>query len=133
MSAIERKPSDKKKEVQPINPADDAMMVKEGLRNPLFVQDPEWSRKTLPEKAAAARMVKIKGLRASAPGKTLRTVKHRLVVHLKNLAQVEKFKTTYSEQLYVDQIVGYLHTTFDKLKGEILTVYYNGKIFPYSN
>jgi len=133
MSASEKKSSDKKKEMQPINPADDAMMVREGLRNPLFIQDPEWSRKTSPEKAAAKRVAKIKGLRASAPGKTIRTVKHRLVVHLKNPNQVEKFKTTYSEQLYADQVLGYLLTTFDKLKGEILIVYYNGKVFPYSN
>lgn len=132
MSAIEKKPSEKKKEMPPINPSDDAMMVREGLRNPLFVQNPEWHRKTLPERAAMSNMWKPKGYRASSPGKTRRTVQHRLVVHLKNLQKEVNFKTTYSEQLYKDQILGYLHSNFDRMLEEILVIYFDGKVFPFN-
>lgn len=131
MSA-ERTNTAKVSKVTPVNCTDDVMMEKEGLRLPLFKQDPEWSRKTLAEKKAMSRIYKIRGLRASAPGRTIRLAKHRITVHLKNLQQVPDFITTYSEMLYKDEIRDYMNTFFDKIRNEVKVVYFNGKVVPYN-
>jgi len=132
MSAEIKKVSEKKKsEISPVNTKDDALMVREGLRLPLFVQNPEWHKKTPQEKAELEMFPKIKGYRASAPSRTLRTCKHGLTVHLKNLKKVPDFKTTYSVKLYQDEILGYLHTFFDDMAEEVKVVYYHGKVFPF--
>lgn len=116
--------------VSPVDTSNDSQMVRYGIRPPVTFQDPEWHRKTRPEKEALRKVRKIKGLRASAPGRTVRTVKHNIVVHLKNLKKEVKFKTTYCDQIYKDQIINYLDANFGKMKDEVLVVYFNGKIFP---
>jgi len=134
MSAEIKKFSEKKKpEIQPVNTKDDALMIREGLRLPLFEQNPEWHKKTPQEKAELEMFSKIKGYRASAPSKTRRICKHGLTVHLKNLKKIPEFKTTYSVKLYQDEILGYLHTFFDSMLDEIKVIYYNGKKFPFQS
>lgn len=123
MSAKEQLP----KQYPPVDTANDAMMVREGLRPPLFIQNAEWHRKTLPEKIAMARIPKIKGLRASAPPKTIRTIPHRITVHLKNLKKEVGFKTTHSDMIYADQIFEFMKTFFGHMKSEVKVVYFNGK------
>lgn len=123
MSAKEQLP----KQYPPVDTANDAMMVREGLRPPLFIQNAEWHRKTLPEKAAMAYISKIKGLRASAPAKTIRTIPHRITVHLKNLKKEIGFKTTHSDMIYADQVADFMRTFFGNIKNEVKVVYFNGK------
>jgi len=132
MSAIIKKAADKKKsELPAVDTKDDALMIREGLRLPLFIQNPEWHKKTPQEKAELEMFSKIKGYRASAPSKVRRIAKHAIVVHLKNLKKEVSFKTTYSEKLFPDEILGYLHTFFDSMLDEVKVVYYHGKIFPF--
>lgn len=132
MSAIIKKQTEKKKsELSAVDTKDDAMMVREGLRLPVFIQDPEWHKKTPQEKAELEMFSKIKGYRASAPSKVRRIAKHAIVVYLKNLKKVPNFKTTYSEQLFSDEVFGYLHTFFDSMLDELKVVYYNGKIISF--
>jgi hypothetical protein len=136
MSAENKKEfSEKKKTEQlPVNCKNDYMMVKEGIRVPLFVQNPEWHKKTETERNELDREFlkkgKIKGYRASAPARTKRSIPQRIVVHLKNLKKVPDFKTTYSEVLYEDQILNYMEMCFKHMKEEILSVYFHGKLYP---
>lgn len=115
----------------PVDCSNDEMMVAEGIRVPILVRNPEWSKKTGPEKKALKRLKKIKGLRASAPGRTVRIAKHRITVHLKNLKKVPNFVTTYSAEIYPDEIRNYMNTFFDNMKEEVKIVYYNGKQISY--
>lgn len=115
------------KQYPPVDTKNDAMMVREGLRQPLFLQNPEWHRKTLSEKAALANQAPIKGLRASAPPKIMRTIPKRITVHLKNLKKEVGFKTTISDVIYQDQIFEYLSAFFGHMKSEIKIVYFGGK------
>lgn len=123
---------DKFSKISPVNCADDVMMIKEGIRPPLFFQNPEWAKKTLAEKNAMSKIYKIRGLRASAPGKTIHIAKHRLTVHLKNLHQVKDFTTTYSEMLYANEIFSYMTAFFGNMRNEVKIVYYNGKEVSYN-
>jgi len=128
MSAIVKKAEKKRSELSAIDPKNDEMMVKEGLRLPLFVQNPEWHKKTPQEKAELSMFGKIKGYRASAPSKTRRTAKHAITVYLKNLQKDPSFKTTYFDKIYFDEILGYLQTFFGGMKNEIKVIYFNGKV-----
>jgi hypothetical protein len=123
MSAKEQLP----KQYPPVDTANDPMMVREGLHPPLFIQNAEWHRKTLLEKAAMANISKIKGLRASAPAKTIRTIPYRITVHLRNLKKEVGFKTTYSDTIYMDQVAEFMESFFGHMKNEIKVVYFNGK------
>jgi hypothetical protein len=124
---ITSKDKAKEKRYPPVDPANDFQMVNEGLRPPLFIQDPEWHKQTGPERIALGRMRKIKGLRPSAPPTVRRIAPHRITVHLKNLKQLVDFKTTYSDVIYQDEIGSYLDLYFSHMKEEIKVVYFNGK------
>lgn len=123
MSAKEQLP----KQYPPVDTANDSMMVREGIRPPLFIQNAEWHKKTLAEKAAAANVLKIKGLRASAPARSIRTIPHRITVHLKNLKKEVGFKTTYSDYIYQDQVGEFIEAFFGAMRNEVKVVYFNGK------
>lgn len=115
------------KQYPPVDTRNDGMMVRAGIRPPMFDQNPEWHRKTLAEKAALANISKIKDLRASAPSTPLRTIPKRITVHLHNLKKEINFKTTHSDVIFQDQIYDYLRTFFGHMKGEIKVVYFGGK------
>jgi hypothetical protein len=118
--------------VSPVDTTNDHQMVRYGLRPEVFFQDPEWHRKSLSEKDALSKFKKIKGWRLPAPVPVKRTVPHNIVVHLKNLKKEVNFKTTYCSKIYEDQILNYMKAFFEKMKEEILVVYFNGKIYPIS-
>lgn len=105
----------------------DHQMVKAGIRPPLLVQNPEWHKKTEEERKLLKKVSKIKGLRPSAPPKTVRTLPHRITVHLKNLKKNPEMKTTISDVIYEDQIYDYMMSFFGTMKDEVKVIYYNGK------
>lgn len=105
----------------------DAQMVGAGLRVAPLVYEAEWHRKTPEERYLLFREVKIKGVRVTSAPKILRTVPHRITVHLTNLQKSPTLKTTYSTIIYADQVQEYMSAFFGHCKDKIKKVYYNGK------
>ena len=117
--------------VPKVDCTNDAQMVRAGLRPAPLVYDAEWHRKTPEERYYLDRMVKIKGVRVTSAARILRTVPHRITVHLTNLQKSPTLKTTHSALLYKDQIQEYMSTFFGHCKDKIKKVYYNGKNITY--
>ena len=111
----------------PVDCTNDAQMVREGLRVKPLIYDAEWHRKTPEERYYLDRQVKIKGVRVSSAHAPLRSVKHRITVHLTNQEKNPKLKTTYSSLLYEDQITEYMGVFFGHCRNKVKIVYYNGK------
>jgi len=113
--------------VPKVDCTNDSQMVRAGLRPAPLVYDAEWHRKTPEERYYLNRVVKIKGVRVTSGSKIIRTVPHRITVHLNNLQKSPTLKTTYSTVIYKDQIQEYMGAFFSHCKDKIKKVYYNGK------